>query len=165
MKNEMDEKGLAVGDVESVKERVHPLVMELTSKRCPKDGLEGKFSVFHGSAVGLLFGKAGPAQYADEIVTDSNVIELRDRIQAEADERLRTDEVVVEVELKGGEKLSKHVEHAIGSLEVPMSDEQLEEKFVDQCELVLGREEAEEVSEAAWKIGEVEDAVEIIKRL
>ena len=32
--------------------RVHPLVLELTGKKEPRDGLEGKFSVYHGCAAG-----------------------------------------------------------------------------------------------------------------
>ncbi|KAK3104301.1 hypothetical protein LTR53_018503, partial [Teratosphaeriaceae sp. CCFEE 6253] len=53
LRQEMMRKGLTTEQIESVELRVHPLVIELTSKRTPKDGLEGKFSVFHGAAIGL----------------------------------------------------------------------------------------------------------------
>ena len=164
--HEMVGRGIDVRkEVESVREKVHPLVIELTSKRRPRDGLEGKFSIFHGSAVALLYGKAGPGQYADEVVRDPEVVGLRDRIEAEADEGLRADEAVVEVVLRGGEVLRRHVEHAVGSLEIPMSDSQLEEKFLDQVSLVLGREGAEEASRIAWRVGEAEDVAAVIGRL
>ena len=152
-------------DVQSVRERVHPLAIELTSKREPKDGLEGRFSVFHGSAVGLLYGKAGPAQYADEVVRSADVVALREKIEAEADEGLKADEALIQVKLRNGEVLNKHVVHAVGSLESPMSDEALEEKFIDQAALVLGRERAEEASQAARWIGYADDVVEVIGRL
>lgn len=61
-------------EIEKVSLRIHPLVVELTSKKTPRDGLEAKFSVFHSCAVGLLYGKAGPAQYANEVVTSTEVI-------------------------------------------------------------------------------------------
>ena len=41
---------------------VHPNVMELTGKPRPKDGLEGKFSVYYAAAVGIVAGKAGEAE-------------------------------------------------------------------------------------------------------
>ncbi|KAK5138266.1 hypothetical protein LTR08_003327 [Meristemomyces frigidus] len=163
--HEMVAKSLKVEDVQSIEARVHPLVIELTSKRTPRDGLEGKFSVFHGGAVGLLYGKAGPAQYADNVVADLAVISLRDQIEATPDEQLAADETYLTVHFADGSKLEKHVQHAVGSLEVPMSDAQLTEKFVDQAALVLGKDGAQRASDAAWKIGQAEDIVKVLQAL
>lgn len=80
--------------------QVHHLVIELTSKRTPKDGLEAKFSVFHGCAVGLLYGKAGPAQYADEIVRNTDVIAIRDKVQASVSDSLDADQCKLTVSLE-----------------------------------------------------------------
>ena len=161
---EMVKKGLKAEEIEKVESRVHPLVIELTSKRTPKDGLEGKFSVFHGAAVGLLYGKAGPAQYADEVVQDKTVISIRDKVDATSDKNLAADEVYLTIHFKDGSKLENHVQHAVGSLEVPMSDEQLTEKFVDQAALVLGKD-AEQASDAAWEIGEADDVAKVLGSL
>lgn len=161
---EIKSKGLDPKDLTKVEAKVHPLVIELTSKRTPRDGLEGKFSVFHGAAVGLLYGKAGPAQYADEIVRDQTVISIRDKVDATADKELAADEVYLTAHFADGTKLEKHIQHAVGSLEVPMSDEQLTEKFVDQAALVLGQD-AQRASDAAWKIGESDDVVGVLRTL
>lgn len=161
---EMQAKGKKIEDIVSVFEAVHPLVIELTSKRTPSDGLQGKFSVFHGSAVGLLYGKAGPQQYADDVVTDPAVIEVRDKVDAEADEKLAADETKVTITFKDKTTLTKHVSHAIGSTEVPMSDSQLEEKFVDQCRPVLG-DRSQAVSDQCWKIGDAKDVSDILGSL
>ena len=163
--DEMQSSGLKVEQVQKVEVKVHPLVIELTSKRTPKDGLEGKFSVFHGGAVGLLYGKAGPAQYADKVVTDPLVTSVRDKIDATPDKDLAADETYLTVYFTNGAKLEKHVQHAIGSLEVPMTDEQLTEKFVDQSSLVLGDEGAQAASVAAWKIGETDDVAKVLRTL
>src|SRR3569623_172115 len=40
------EKGVKPEQVERIELRVHPLVLELTGKKEPKDGLQGKFSVY-----------------------------------------------------------------------------------------------------------------------
>lgn len=162
---EIVSKGLKVDDIEKVDTVVHPLVIELTSKRTPKDGLEGKFSVFHGGAVGLLYGKAGPAQYSDEVVTNPQVIAVRDRIDAVPSQEMKPDEAYLTIHLKGDEKLEKHIQHAVGSLEVPMTDEQLTEKFVDQAALVLGMEGATKASNLAWNIGRADIVADVLRKL
>ena len=160
-----ENKELDLDAIEKVETGVHPLVIELTSKRTPKDGLEAKFSVFHGGAVGLLYGKAGPAEYADEVVRNSRVVSVRDKIFANASNDIKPDEAYITVHFSNGSKLEKHVQHAVGSLEVPMTDEQLTQKFVDQSALVLGKEGAQQASDATWNIGNVSNVAEILRSL
>ncbi|EMC97576.1 hypothetical protein BAUCODRAFT_67911 [Baudoinia panamericana UAMH 10762] len=162
--NVMRERRRRVEDVASVKARVHPLVIELTSKRTPKDGLEGKFSVFHGAAVGLLYGKAGPALYADKVVQELAVVNVREKVEATPDKDLAPDETHLTLEFADGEQIVQHVLHAVGSLEVPMTDEQLTEKFIDQAGLVLGSD-AQEASDAAWRLSDADDVVSILQTL
>lgn len=76
--------------------QVHPLVLESTGNTAPRDGLEGKFSVYHGGVVGLLFRKATPAQYEDNVVVDSRVVAVRERIQVQVDGSIRADEFALE---------------------------------------------------------------------
>jgi 2-methylcitrate dehydratase PrpD len=54
--------------------RVHSLVLELTGKKEPADGLQAKFSVYHGCAAGLIFGRAGEGEFDDAIVTRDDVV-------------------------------------------------------------------------------------------
>jgi aconitate decarboxylase len=136
--HELTNAGVQLSAIKTIHAKVHPLVLELTGKREPQDGLQGKFSVFHSGAAGLAFAKAGIAQYADSVVKDPLVVRLRDKIQATVDPALGTDETIVTVILEDGREFGKHVRHAIGSVEVPMTDKQLEEKFKDQAFLVLG---------------------------
>jgi aconitate decarboxylase len=150
-------------DVKKVSLRVHPLVVELTSKQKPRDGLEAKFSVFHGCVVGLRWGLATPTQYEDGIVTDPEVIKLRDKVEITADATLAADEAYLSLTHAEGIELERHVEHAIGSSHVPMSDEQLTTKFLDQVWTTIGPQAAEKASAAAWRIGDAEDVASIIR--
>jgi aconitate decarboxylase len=154
---DMAKLGLKVADIKSVKAEVHPLVLELTGKRRPKDGLEGKFSVFHGGAIGLIFGKGTPSQYEDEVVRDPAVIKARDKIDCEANTTIAVDETKIVLIMDDGKVLEKHVKHAVGSIEVPMDDQMLQQKFEDQCASVLGVE----VSSASTKCWNVENMVDI----
>lgn len=54
---DLDEKSLKLEDIVSVYISVHPLVLEMTGKKNPQDSLEAKFSVYHGAAIGLIYGK------------------------------------------------------------------------------------------------------------
>ena len=163
-----------VEQIESVEATVHPLVLELTGKSKPKDGLEGKFSVYHGAAIGLALGKATPAQYEDGVVNDPAIIAVREKVHVTVDKEMPSDaaEIVVTLgttdesgERRKGRKEKVFVEHAVGSVNVPMTDEQLTRKFVDQCEGVLGREGAERASGLVWEVAVWEDVREAVGRL
>ncbi|KIX00288.1 uncharacterized protein Z518_10427 [Rhinocladiella mackenziei CBS 650.93] len=162
---EMKAKGLSASNIKAVSSKVHPLVLELTGKKTPQDGLQAKFSVYHGGAVGLVLGKAGPAQYDDSVVTNAEMISVRDKIDAIADDQLRTDEAEMVVEFQDRQALNCHVEHAIGSLDVPMTDEQLEEKFIDQASLVLGIERARKASQTCWALKKVRHVGDLVRAL
>lgn len=146
-------------EVESVHLTVHPLVLELTGKKNPSDGLQAKFSVYFGAACGLLFGKATPAEYTDEIVKQT--AELRSKTEAVVDKNMRPDECRISVKTNSG-SFEKHVEHAVGSLAKPMSDSQLRQKFLDQVEPEIGMKSAEQTFDALSTILATDDVVSLI---
>ncbi len=146
------EYGLSGDEVESVELSVAPLVLELTGKRTPQTGLEGKFSVFHSAAAALIFGAAGEKQYSDDCVCNPRVIALRDRVVATADAGRRDDEVRARVRLTDGRVLEKYIEHAIGSRERPMTNVDLSAKFHGLADDVIGAEQASRLLEAAWSL-------------
>ena len=140
--------GLKAQDIERVTIRVHSLVLELTGKKTPATGLESKFSVYHSCAVGLLYGQAGEHEYTDEVVNRPEVVALRARVEAIVDDAIDEAAVDCTVRTRDGRTLHLLVEHAIGSLERPMSDAQLRAKFIGQSEPVLGVEK----SACAWTL-------------
>lgn len=139
-------QGIAPEQVQSITVRVHPLVLELTGKKTPKTGLEGKFSVYHSCAVGLIYGQAGEHEYTDQVVTDPKVIALRDKVQAIVDESMPEDAADLELVTVDGKRHQMKVAHAVGSLEKPMTESQLKAKFVGQAQATIGIEK----SEALW---------------
>ena len=77
-------------------------MLELTGKKTPKTGLEGKFSVYHGCAMGLMFGQAGEGEYADDIVNHPDVVALRAKVNATTDTSISEASVDVTAILKNG---------------------------------------------------------------
>jgi 2-methylcitrate dehydratase PrpD len=128
---------LTARDIERIELRVHPLVLELTGKTAPRTGLEGKFSVYHACAAGIVFGKAGEAEFADAIVARADLVALRKRVRATADPAIREASADVTIACTDGRQLHTFVRHAIGSLERPMSDADLARKFHDLVDPVL----------------------------
>jgi 2-methylcitrate dehydratase PrpD len=157
------EPGFSAEDIRSVELRVHPLVLELTGKKTPSIGLEGKFSVYHSAAVALLRGTVGQKEYSDASVRDPEVIALRDRVTATADPGVREEEVHARLVLGSGRILSKHIEHVIGSLENPLSDRDLETKFQGQAEGLLSADAAGKLLALCWRIASLPDAAAVAK--
>ena len=149
---QLRDKGVRPEQVERIELRVHSLVLELTGKKEPKDGLQGKFSVYHGCAVGLMFGRAAEEEFSDAVVTHPDVVALRNRVQATVDDSIDEAAVHVVAVLRDGQRIEVRVEHAIGSLQNPLTDAQLEAKFGSLVEPVLGEAKARAITAACWTL-------------
>ena len=156
-----NEHKLTGDEIESVLAKVHPLVLELTGKKTPQTGLEGKFSVYHSAAAGFIYGAAGEREYSDAVVRDAKVVALRDKVTAVVDSTMHEDQTLVEVRLKDGRTLSKYVEAAIGSLKRPQTDADLEAKFRGLAEDVLPKAQVDKVLGLAWKVGALASAGDV----
>lgn len=132
--------------------RVHPLVIELTGKKTPQIGLEGKFSIYHSVAVALIDGAAGEKQYSDQAVRDPRTIALRDKVTATIDPAIKPEQVDMTITLKDGRTLHKFIAHAIGSQEVPMTDQQLETKFEGLAEGILPGDAIRVLMDRCWQV-------------
>jgi 2-methylcitrate dehydratase PrpD len=132
-------------------------VNELTGRKEPADGLQAKFSVYHGVAAGLVLGRAGEAEFADAIVRRDDLVSLRRRVVATADPSIDEASADVTAFLRDGRREHVFVAHAIGSLERPMSDADLEVKFRALVEPVLGAARATALIGACWRLGEAAD--------
>ncbi len=148
--------------VASIDLKVHPLVLELTGKRSPRTGLEAKFSVYHACAAGMLFGRAGEAEFDDALVVRGDVIAMRDRIRATVDASIAEDAADVTVTLTDGRTLHRFVPHALGSLERPMSDADLERKFHGLVDPVLGAGRAQQLVGILHDIGAAPDVRQLV---
>ena len=150
--------------IAAVRLQVAPLVLDLCNKKHISVGLEGKFSVYHAAAIGLLRGKAGLAEFTDATVNDPDVKVVREsKVTAVADPAIAEDAVHVEVELSSGDRIHKQVDHAIGNLGRPMTDRELEEKFLDQAAAVLPAPQVRELIALCWKAGALDDMRQLIE--
>jgi 2-methylcitrate dehydratase PrpD len=96
-------------------------------------------------------------------VQDPETIALRDRVDATIDENVSEEEAFVSITLKNGKVVDKHIEHAIGSVQRPLSTEQLEHKFTDQAQSALPMSQIEDVMAMCWEIDGL-DAISELSR-
>jgi len=137
---------------------VHPLCLELCGRPEPANAVEGTFSVHHWVAVALATRAAGIAQFSDATVRDKVVSALRKRVTARAEPRWRTDEAEIELVLRDGSILRRHVYHAMGAAERPPSDADLTRKLAELCEGRLAPGAAETLARACWGLAGEADA-------
>ena len=158
-----DEYHVGPDQISAVRLRVAPLVLDLCNQQHITKGLQGKFSVYHGAAVGLVRGKAGIQEYTDEAVNDASVKRVRERATAVADPSVTEDQASIEVELADGRTLTKFIEASLGNLKRPLSDRQLDAKFRDQGVLALPSSQVDAVLALCWKIDQLTDVGEIVR--
>ena len=155
-------QGVTPEQVERIELKVHSLVLELTGKKEPTDGLQAKFSVYHGCAAGLTFGRAAEDEFADALVTRADMVALRRKVVATVDDSIDEASADATAVLLDGRRVHVFVEHAIGSLQNPMSDSQLEAKFQDLSDPVLGAGRTSELIKACWALGQAASVAAVV---
>jgi 2-methylcitrate dehydratase PrpD len=158
------EHDLRTADIQSIAVRANPLILQLTGKAEPSTGLEGKFSVYHALAVALVRGYAGMQEFSDEAVRDPQVLALRQRVKVTIEASVRSDEAFLVIVTNDSRSFEKVVKHAVGSLENPLSNSDLELKFRKLAEGILPNQQMEGLLSMAWNIEALPDVGEIPRR-
>lgn len=145
-------------NVIAVEIRGNPFVIELTGRKEPTTTLEGKLSVYHSAAAALIAGRAGEREYQGDFINRPDVVALRTKVVVEPDAKIREDEAHVALRMSDGRVVREHVAHATGTLEHPMTDRDIENKFRGLCEPFLPQSQVAALIERCWNITDVTDA-------
>jgi 2-methylcitrate dehydratase PrpD len=127
----------------------------------PRAGLEGKFSVQHCIAAGLVDGAAYPAQFADAKVADPVLVALRSKVKLSVDPAMEEDQVRLVLTFKDGTVWEENVEHATGAPQNPLTDRRLEEKFLALAASTLGEARSQALLDRLWRLDEAASVAEI----
>ena len=158
-----NEHNLHPDQIASVHIKANPYQLELCGKKTPQTGLEGKFSVYHSVAIALIDGRAGEKQYSDEAVRNPKTISLRDKITVEVDNNLHKKSGIVTITLNDGRVLNKVIDSAVGGLENPMTNEQLDAKFMDLTLEILPADKCHALLADTWRMAELPSAGDFAK--
>ena len=146
------EHGLNANQVDHIKVRGNPLLGERADRPAPRNGRDASLSVQHCCAIAFVEGAAGLRQFTDMAVGRPEAVALRQRVTLERDPAVGVEEAFIEVRMQSGTVLSKHVPYLRGSLQCPMSDAELEAKFIDQVELASPEINAGRCIELLWQL-------------
>lgn len=145
-------------DIASVSVRVAPKALALTDRRHPKNGLEARVSLQHWVAVALIRGTARIEDMdTDGAVLEPTIVRFQDKVETVGDDAMATDGAEVIVKLQDGRSLVGRVEHCIGSASRPMSDSDLEQKFIGLAEAVIGPLRSRQVLDMCWGVERLPD--------
>ena len=148
----------------AVRLHVHPLTIGLGDRRHPATMFEAMVSLQHCAACVFARGTFGVGELRQEAIDSPVVAALRDRVTGIADDSLARDQARAEVTLADGRVLSAFVEHARGSIARPMTDAELDEKFLAQAEMVLDDAKARRLLETIRSVADALDAGATLRR-
>jgi 2-methylcitrate dehydratase PrpD len=143
--------------------RVHPLVLALMGNSEPRTGLEAKLSVHHCAAAALRYGQVGVREFTEACVSDPATAALRARVSPVTDAAVPKEAARLIVHTTGGAVLDKYVARAVGSLELPMSDQALENKFRALAQWGAPECDASASVRAVWSLDRAEDTGEYLR--
>jgi 2-methylcitrate dehydratase PrpD len=155
--------GLDGAAIAAVHLDVAPLVLDLCNKKFISTGLEGRFSVYHGAAVGLVRGVARLQEYTDETVNDPGIRRVRELTVAEGNLAVTEDQSRVRVTTADGRMHEHFVEQSLGNVRRPLSDQQLDRKFLDQAVLSLPEPKVRALLERCWRLDELESLMPVLE--
>jgi 2-methylcitrate dehydratase PrpD len=144
-------------EIDLVSVRVHPDAIRVTGLKIPHNGLSAQISLYHWVAATLVRRRAGLEEANDEAARDPVIAQVRGRVEMEIDDTFGRDGASVELRLSNGRVLNARVDHCRGSIARPMSDDELEEKFLTQSQGVVTANAARSMIELCWKVENLGD--------
>ncbi len=137
----------------------------------PQNELEAKFSMKYSLGILLLHGgRAGIAQYRDEVVAQPEVKEMLEKIEPYVDDEVEAmgydlirSKLIIEME--DGTVHEKFTDTSRGTPKRPMDREELYEKFTKCCALVYGADQIARAEGMLYKVDKHESIYPLIEIL
>ena len=156
------EHALRFEDIEHIVVRGNPLLGERADRPTPCSGREASLSVQHCCAIAFVEGAVGLAQFTDAAAARPTVLALRAKVELQRDPAVGVEEAHVTVRTNSGASHTKHVPHLRGSLQCPITDAELEAKFVGQAAIGAPRVNAHALIDALWRIETLDNAAALM---
>jgi 2-methylcitrate dehydratase PrpD len=152
-----EQHGFDVADIESVQVVTYQEAVDVTGRFNPQTAYEAKFSLPFVVSHALLHGSVGLNAFEADKVNDPKIRSLMARFSLSVDPAMtahfpsqRHAQVVIAT--KDGKQFTQFVKFRRGDPELPLSDEQLNEKFDGLCEPVLGAKRARQLRDLVWRL-------------
>src|SRR5213595_255353 len=122
------------------------------------------------TAIALLDGEVTNKQFEPERFTDPKIWKFLENVEVERNAELSAlypgaVANIVHVDLVDGRRLTKRVDYPLGNAKNPVSDVELERKFLHLVAPVLGRDHCAKILQRDWALDEAANVDELMKAL
>jgi len=156
------EHNLTPDDIKSIHIGTYVKGVEICGNKDPQTVYEAKFCLPYAVAVGLVIGRARFSAFTEEKLRDPLIRSVMDRITFETDAEAEAvfpnfRSATVNVETSDGRSLSHHSPTRKGDPDNPLSDAELEDKYRELVEPVIGADAATALLDACWNLEQQDD--------
>jgi len=144
-------------DIASFEVLVHPDVIRITGVDQPGSGLMSKFSANHAAAVSYIDRAGGVPQFTNERSQDAAVIQLRKIVKVLPSANLQLDQATARITTKSGASFDMNIEHAKGTIQNPMSDKDIESKFIQNARACISNDKTKRILDLVWNLDKLTD--------
>ncbi|MDP8217812.1 MAG: MmgE/PrpD family protein [Candidatus Theseobacter exili] len=166
--------GISVEDIMEVEVRTYDFAAQVPGQNrtnVMSEPTQCQFSLPYGVAAALMYGKVGLEEMMGSTIRDPKIHDLANKVSVvhspEMDKlRPHNRPAAVEVTLKDGRKVSGYVDYPKGDLRKPMTESELETKFMQLTIDVIGKDNVEMVQERVFnldKLSAVNDLIQYLK--
>jgi 2-methylcitrate dehydratase PrpD len=153
-----------IEDIRSIDFDRHPDWARYHQNKSPRTYHEAQVSLPFSVAVALIEGQALLAQYSDRNIRNPKVKRLSDMVKIAEDASLpRGVSCRMTMKLIDGRTLTAQVDYPKGSIQNPMTDEEMRSKFDSLAAPVIGPKRAATLAEQVMDLEKVKDIGELMK--
>jgi 2-methylcitrate dehydratase PrpD len=151
-------------DIQSIVVRRHPDWSDYHRNAAPRTSHEAQVSLPYSAAIAFLEGKALLGQYSDRKLKLPAVRRLMGVTKIETDASLpRGVSCHMTVRLSGGKRYTAQVDYPKGSIQNPMTDDELQAKFEALAAPVVGRARVSRIIDTVMDVERCKDIGELMK--
>ncbi|MCD6274376.1 MAG: MmgE/PrpD family protein [Deltaproteobacteria bacterium] len=161
----LEEEGLSIDDIKSIKLHVSELALGAAGKTDPQTGLAGKFSIPYCVANALLRSDTGTKAFTDEKVNDPQVKEFMKKISLARNDDFVLVEAIIDLETTTGKMYTRELDVMKDIPGLETKREKITAKFLDLSDAYLGNEKAEKMVAAINNLDQMENVQQLTEEL
>lgn len=151
-----EKHGFTYGDIRRIRLASYKAGLDIIDNAQPEGAYQAKFSIQYTVAHALVHGSVRLNAFAPERLNDAEVRALMQKIEVVADPELSKGyptqrAAQVEIELNDGRRLAHFQPYRKGDPELPLTDEELNGKFIELAEPVIGSASARSLLDQLWR--------------
>jgi len=148
---------LAPKDIAKIRIATYQGGLDIIDNPAPEGGYQAKFSLQYTAAHALVFGSVRLNAFDDDHLANADVRAIMSKVECVADPELskafpRQRAAKVEIETTDGRRLSHFQQTRKGDPEMPLTDEELNDKYLELAAPVLGEAGARALLADLWAL-------------